>query len=84
MGNNTDYEKAKAQPKMIDLDFAKVRIKVAAMAMQGILASEPCLRALSDKAQKMDGNDDRMNELVAKEALYYADALIAELRKGEK
>lgn len=62
------------------------RTMIAAMAMQGLLASEQYIRTLdyAITLSKKRGEAKEMTTLVAQEAVKYADALIAELKKEAK
>lgn len=68
----TDYEKAD-------------RAMIAAMAMQGILSGKDLFLALNDQVNtnKAKGDYTSLATIVAREAICYADALIAELGKEE-
>lgn len=59
------------------------RAMIAAMAVQGILSGKDLLLALNNQVNinKAKGDDTSLETIVAREAICYADALLAELGK---
>lgn len=55
------------------------RLNIAAMAMQGILSNAERMKQYGEIAMR---ESDNLTQLVARNALRYADALIAEAQKG--
>ncbi len=83
-GLETAEAQTESEPEHIPEATKKVdRTMIAAMAMQGILASEQYIRTLdyAITLSKKCGEAKEMTTLVAQEAVKYADALIAELKK---